>query len=286
MESLDRKPPTLLPDRAQRWTQLQQSPRPAPSVRFREGKSKTRRVSGRLVAAHTQCCHRDTGRSGRPRATPTKHRVRSHRRQGAGRVPAPAAPLRLEAGPRRDSRSGLPTPPEPQPPVTSFIHASQRPGFAGSPGASRAPAEPAGPGSPGPRAPAAQKPRRRGGPPPRKQLPRGARLGTSPPRRASGGRGCGRRCCRLSAPGGRAHRAQRQFRLRRPGGDGGDGARGGAGRTARGAGRGGATRAGTSSPEVSSGRVPPRGAAIGQQRARALARTDAGRGPGAGLRRR
>lgn len=165
MESLCRKPPTLLPDRAQRWNQLQQNPRPTPFVRFREGKNKTLRVSGRLLAAHTERCPRDAARSGLLRATPTKHGVRNHRRQGAGRFPSPAAPLRLGAGPRHDSRSGRPTPPEPQPPVTFFINASQRPGFAGSPGASRAPAEPAGPGSPGPRASAALKPRRRCGPP-------------------------------------------------------------------------------------------------------------------------
>lgn len=120
--------------------------------------------------------------------------------------------------------------------------------------------------------------------PPRKQLPSGARPGTSPPRPASCGRGCARRSCRLSALGGPAHRAQQQFRLRRPGGERRDGARGGAGRTARGAGRGDAR-----GDELARGfqrARPPTGAAIGQQRARFLARTDAGRGRGAGLRRR
>lgn len=109
-------------------------------------------------------CHRDTARSGLLRATPTKHRVRNHRRQSTGRFPSPAVPLRLGAGPRQDSRSGWPTPPEPQP--RSPSSSKPRSGLA-----SRAPRGP--PGRPqnrpgraaqGPRAPAAQKPRHRCGP--------------------------------------------------------------------------------------------------------------------------
>lgn len=116
--------------------------------------------------------------------------------------------------------------------------------------------------------------------PPRKQSPSGTRPGTSPPRPVCGGPGCGRWCCHSSAsprPGSRrtgavpATAAGGVLGGDARGGAGAAGARAGAGRRARGRARRCFHRA-----------RPPRGAPIGQQRARALARTDAGRGWGGG----
>lgn len=149
MKTFKGKPPTLLPERAQRWNRLKPNLGSTPFVTFLEGKSKAlpsladfwlptkRTVKATLLGPDSPESLRQS----------TACVTTVAREQAA----PPQPPPKQGAWYRHDSRSRRPTPFKPQPPVTFFINAPQQPGFPGPPGASRVPADPAGPGSPGPR---------------------------------------------------------------------------------------------------------------------------------------